>query len=97
MPTNEELVKRIIAAIEEKTADREVACPVCGSMSWEVASHFVALPGSQKATRWRPRLGVFPLIPLMCAKCGNTQFINLLGLGFKKEEVESLEFNEDVD
>ena len=97
MPTNEEINKRIIAAIEGKIGDRAVACPMCGEQSWEVGYHYTVLAVSEHPTKWSLGGKALPLISMMCKKCGNTQFMNLLGLGFKREDLESLKFSKEED
>jgi hypothetical protein len=97
MKRNDEILGRIIAAIEEKTGEREVVCPLCGDNSWEIGSSYVVLPISKKADQ--VNIGgerVMGLVAMHCKKCGSVQFINMLGLGFKQEELESMRFEEDA-
>ena len=95
MPTKEEIVKRIIAAIQEKIGDREITCSVCGEHSWIVGYHYIVLTGSDEPNSLRTGEEALPLIPVGCKKCGNTLFMNLLGLGFTAEDLESMGFSKE--
>ena len=95
MSTNEEILKRITDALKERVGNRAVICPVCGNQSWSLGDSYAVLSISEKLTE-ETRKGFIPLVPVMCKRCGNTQFINLLILGFKEEEFESLGYSRDV-
>jgi len=94
MSTNEEIAKRIIAALEEKVGRRQISCPICGNKSWTVNNRYAVLTLSEDANQVTSGGDIMPLIPVNCTKCGNTQLINILVLGFKEEDFESLKFSE---
>jgi hypothetical protein len=86
MPKNEEIINRIISALTEKV----------GNDSWTVNTWYVALTLSEYPNRAVFGREIMPLIPVSCTKCGNTHFINILILGFNKEELETLRFSENA-
>lgn len=54
---------------------RATACPLCGNNKWNITEHvFQAIEFDQKGII----LGgaAYPIVPITCANCGNTYFIN---------------------
>ena len=96
MPTNKEIGDRILAALQNKTGHHQVVCPICGGESWTLLDRYAPLPLSGNAIQFTIGPKILPLIPLYCEKCGNTQLINMMVLGFKEEDLKSLMFSEDV-
>jgi predicted nucleic-acid-binding Zn-ribbon protein len=96
MPTNEEIINRIISALQEKVGNHQIVCPICGNQSWTVNNRYVVLTLSEYPTQIALGGEIMPLIPMNCTKCGNTHLLNILVLGFKKEDFESLRFSKNV-
>ena len=84
--------QRIIDALIEKGATN-ARCSICGHDQWMVGSY---VPMFVTANVNKPSLGgpTYPLVALVCLTCGNTHFINLLQLGFEREELEGLAYGE---
>jgi hypothetical protein len=68
---------------------------MCGKTEWQIGAGYAVIGASQSPGDVNIAGKVYPLIPLVCMNCGNTQLINILRLGFKKEEFESLKFVKD--
>lgn len=91
---NKNIQERFIATLLEKVGKKQVACQICGHDSWAIQDRYAVLPLSKKANAISLGKEAMPLIPMCCKNCGNTVFLNLLYLGFKEEELKSLEFME---
>lgn len=65
---------RAIDWLQEKGAEHQATCSICGNGNWMIGDHVVSAPRFSK--------GLFvggiqyPLIMLICTTCGNTQFLN---------------------
>jgi len=94
MSSNEEITQRIIEALKAKMGIPK--CPLCGNNSWKVEGGYIVLPLSPNPTQVIIGGTVYPIIPIFCGHCGNTQLINLLTLGFNSEDFKSMEFTENV-
>lgn len=93
MPTNEDIANRIIAALQEKVGNRQIVCPICANQKWSINMRYAVLPASQAPNQITLGKDALPFIPLTCSNCGNTHLINILTLGFKKEDLASLKFS----
>ena len=54
---------------------KATVCPLCGNNKWSITEHvFQAIEFDQKGII----LGgaAYPIVPITCANCGNTYFIN---------------------
>jgi predicted nucleic-acid-binding Zn-ribbon protein len=71
-------------------------CPLCGNTEWTVNDHYFALSLSSHPSQLQLNGPMQPTIPIICSNCGNTHLINLLVLGFKQEELDSLRFIADA-
>jgi hypothetical protein len=90
----EEITQRIIKRLTEKTG-RARPCAVCGHESWTVEQHFIQLSVTDNPLAVTLGGSGFPLQPIICQHCGNTQLINLLILGFSLEELKTLTYPND--
>ena len=80
---NEEEKKKVFAWLElgDKLSVDSVGCSICGQSKWKVGSHVVT-----------PRVydiphegDCFPMVMLICIKCGVTLSINAIHLGIIPE------------
>lgn len=94
MSTNEEIQQRIIKALEDKIGVPK--CPLCGKDAWSVGNSYIVISLSPHPSQVHMGGPVYPTIPVTCQHCGNTHLLNLLILGFKQEELDSLRFTEDA-
>lgn len=92
MATWDEVFKRIVEAIKRKTAERDIRCSVCNHQNWAIPSDFVSLPITRTWGEFVIGGRTFPLIPMLCANCGNTILLNAKILGF--ENLDELKFDE---
>ena len=92
MPTRQQVEEKIIARLMEKTGGRH-ACSMCGNQEWFVQDKFAAVPLSDDPTNMNFGGPAMPTVPVICVKCGNTHFVNLLVLGFDLKE---LKFDDDA-
>jgi hypothetical protein len=90
--TNEEIIQRIFKKLNEKAGNPH-PCPVCGHVAWKVDCLYATLPLSPNPLEISLAGRIQPLIPLICAHCGNTQLINLLILGFSQEDLKLMGLN----
>lgn len=67
-----ELADQVITHLQEKWGE-EKACPYCDANDWQVGKliWFDAADGSE-----------YPAVPVLCANCANTTFVNPLAAGF---------------
>lgn len=57
-------------------------CPMCGGRNWTLGESDLVTPIEVKMDRSLALGGKFmPLVPITCAKCGSTVFINALTVG----------------
>ena len=94
MATEKEIQERIIKAINAKM-DKKPTCPMCGYNIWTIASGYVVASASKHPTTVGTAKNVFPMVPMICSNCGNTQLFNLAILGFTPNDWDSLRFGED--
>ncbi|MCQ2578051.1 MAG: hypothetical protein MJ176_05925 [Treponema sp.] len=68
----------LIKAIERNLGGNDLVCPLCKSTEWTVTSKIYKLPifHEDDISAIMNRDDCFPVIPLICEKCGNTYFIN---------------------
>ena len=82
MPLTEEQQRNIVDALNERTEDRVLLCPISGDSSWEVQDIFANLPGGIGP-------GVsensFPSAVILCRTCGYTMLVNLIRLGIAEQ------------
>jgi len=90
----EDIQKRIIQALQNKLGPPR-PCVMCGHIEWQVADKYIVLSASPNPSQVSIGGQVFPFITLICNNCGNTQFLNLLKLGFTTQDFESLRFTQD--
>jgi hypothetical protein len=95
VPSNEEIVQRVIQKLTEKTGGMH-PCPVCGHAAWTVGNQYVVISLSPQPTEIHMGGPVYPTIAIICSNCGNTHLINMLILGFSQEELKSMGFTVDV-
>lgn len=93
MPSKQEVIARIAAALQEKTGGQH-PCQICGKRQWAFSGEFVAMPASNNPLHIHIGGPVLPLMPIVCTNCGNTSFINLLVLGFK-DSLNDLQIDKD--
>lgn len=62
-------------------------CPMCGSRIWNVADKIFELRefNNGQLVLGGPNSSLLPVVPVTCAHCGNTIFINALAAGLLKE------------
>lgn len=93
MPSNEEIFKRIIEAIEKKNDRRDFRCVICDHNNWHIPQNYTFLFATKDASKPTISGRNFPLVPLICTNCGNTHLINLKVLGF--DDLASLVWEEE--
>lgn len=64
-------------------------CAVCGAVKWVVGEYIVAPVRLQGASVMLGGGSLYPLVPLICGNCGNTQFLNAVIMGLKEDGGES--------
>jgi hypothetical protein len=73
---------RIIERLKERGAPRP--CELCANAEWQI-SEILASPVQVKREADRTAMDIngrlYPLAVLLCARCGNTKFLNLVILG----------------
>jgi hypothetical protein len=94
MPSNQEIYNRIVEALSKKAPTP--ACPMCKHNNWELGAGYVVLPASPDPVQLYMGGKVYPLAVMTCSNCGNTQLINLLTLGFKREDFPELRLKIDA-
>ena len=64
-----------------------VRCPLCGAGNWSVTDKVFELRefNDGNFVLGGPNGAITPVIPVTCANCGNTVFINALVTGLLKE------------
>jgi hypothetical protein len=72
-------------------------CSVCGTNKWNFSGGFINLTLSKNPKSTLLGGPGLPLVPLSCANCGNTHFLNLLILGVTQEELDSLQAIDEPD
>jgi hypothetical protein len=82
MPFSQEERDRIAAALNERHQDLNT-CPVCGVSDWVIGTHYVALVLQDDPVHLKLTGTIYPLVPLVCRNCGNTQLINANVLGLR--------------
>ena len=92
MPLPHDLRNRIIKALADKSGRQEFHCPICLRNNW-ILGDFVNLVVTNSPTVVNLSGKVFPLVPLICSVCGNTQLLNLKMLGFTDEELKALKLD----
>lgn len=62
-------------------------CPLCGEENWSVTDKVFELRefNDENFALGGPSGAITPVIPVICANCGNTVFINVLVTGLLKE------------
>ena len=93
MSSNEEIQKRIIDALERILGNRAIKCSICGNQSWEVGVDYVVLAASPHPTQTFFGGKVYPSVPIICKKCGNTHLINLMKLGFTTQDFDDMRYS----
>ncbi len=94
-PAYAAVLKRIVDKLAGKGKTQK--CAMCGVNSW-VVGQYVTLQTSQEVPvlpnpyAFRPSTSNYPTVAVFCSNCGNTQFVNLLILGFTEQELRSLTF-----
>ncbi len=94
-PAYDAVLKRIVDKLAAKGKTQK--CAMCGVNSW-VVGQYVTLQISQQVPMlpnpygFRPSASNYPTVAVFCSNCGNTQFVNLLILGFTEQELQSLTF-----
>jgi hypothetical protein len=81
MPSKDEVVKKISAALNERTGGQK-PCNVCNQTKWVVVEQYVVMPVVNDPTAIVLGGNVMSLTPVVCSNCGNTHLINLRVLGF---------------
>lgn len=94
MANDEEVMKRILEAVQAKLGQHDARCSLCGHNQWAIGSRFVVLSAS-KSPRGMVLGGGegFPLVPIICQHCGNAHLLNLLVLGFTEKDFDSLGYS----
>jgi len=59
----------------------QITCPVCHTSSWSIGDNFVRLVLQTNPSQIILAGPSYPLIPLLCSNCGNTQLLNVFILG----------------
>jgi len=78
--------EKLIRHLEEKWGE-DKPCPMCGGKNWLVGDIVYNVRGISGNNDM-----IFPILPVMCQKCGNTIFINELFLeGIKEKQIENKE------
>lgn len=97
----EDVVRRILARLAEKSTAGSRKCVICGVNAWAVGK-FVTLQVSNQVPTlpnpygFRLQPPTYPMVAIFCSNCGNTQLVNLLLLGFREDELHSLQFPPDA-
>jgi hypothetical protein len=58
-----------------------ITCPVCQTSHWNIGDGFVRLVLQNEPTKIMLSGPSYPLVPLLCVNCGNTQLLNAFTLG----------------
>src|SRR4051812_5099570 len=72
--------QRVIDALRAKAPNMR-ACSICGVGPWSISGGFAAVTVTDEAGKLVLGGQNLPLVPLVCANCGQTVFFNLLVLG----------------
>jgi predicted nucleic-acid-binding Zn-ribbon protein len=77
---------KIIQFLQQRWGN--AACPFCGRNEWNVSEKIFELREFNDGNLMigGPKGAVMPVIPITCANCGNTAFINALNTGLLEEE-----------
>jgi len=95
MSRNAEITERIIEALRKK-AGVTPKCPLCGNTTFQVGGSYYAISVSMNPLQTVFGGNVAPLVPIICIKCGNTQLVNLLILGFSDAELKTMRYEPDA-
>lgn len=72
-----------IIKIQEHLKDYPLKCSVCKDGSYSVTDHVFKLDSFNTSPVYKipPDGPVFPVIPMVCGKCGHVTFFNAVALG----------------
>lgn len=76
----EKVVQHLVA-----TWGKDRACPMCGHKGWAVSEMIVEMREFQERSLFAER-NVFPAIPVTCANCATSQFVNAVQIGLVSTE-----------
>jgi hypothetical protein len=79
------LQSRVIAALDKKIP--KAACPLCDKQDWAVQPSVYWFQESFRSEHVQSTGQGLASAALVCKNCGNTQFINLLVLGWDLKEL----------
>lgn len=81
MTLTDEQVQRVADHLRAMAPDGFM-CPICGERHWIINNVVVETREFNQGNLFPPgQTSLIPLIPLTCARCSNTMFINALALG----------------
>ena len=80
MPLTPEQKQKIAAALSARVLGPSV-CPICHTQNWSIGDDLVKIPLQPDAAVMALGGPAYPLIPLVCSRCGNTHLLNVLVLG----------------
>ncbi|MGA7988014.1 MAG: hypothetical protein WCB51_06400 [Candidatus Dormiibacterota bacterium] len=71
--------QRLIESIQKRLSRGVGSCNVCGQTTWLLGSYAGIRSGYVPGEDGDE---LYPCVPIICRTCGNTQFINLLLIGY---------------
>ena len=71
--------EKLLQHLQQKWKGR--VCPMCGVANWTVVETSYELREFNDGTIPPEKLGLMPIIPVICGNCGNTIFVNALAAG----------------
>ena len=90
MPKKQEVLHKIADRVREVTGDQFI-CPLCKNPEWEIGDVPAMILGTKRPGEAEIGGSNYPVIPIICKKCGNTHLLNLLILGFNDLEELNIE------
>jgi hypothetical protein len=82
----DEVVDRFAEFIQQRTAGRELICPIDGSKEWVVGT-VVGQVAERAGPGWGQGSGpIYPLGAIFCRTCGYARFFNLVIAGLLEHE-----------
>lgn len=90
--THDELLRKVESRFAERVPVPR-PCGVCGSSDWSWNNTLTSIPMTGDPARFfgNESAQLSPMAVRVCGHCGNSVFINLLGLGLSAEEVSSVD------
>lgn len=78
----QEQIQQVLKYVEE-TCEKDFRCPTCNNTDWGFTGSIFQLPAFNSPSTPYKELdnSCFPVIPLVCSKCGNVQLISAVQCG----------------